>query len=177
MWFNPVHKSNTLKYLQSTWMFVFCFYLRVRLSFYINIVGWDNVGKPSDFQSTPSPFHYPSVQTFRAPAFRSITDLSALPVPSYSLALLFLFISIDVPCVLEENVCSCMLRECAVHQIQPVTCVQIFCSFILFGFLPNQGWVIFNYNSGLALCFSVFTLYIQKLLHEKQTSLTAVFCY
>lgn len=94
-----------------------------------------------------------------------------------TLALLFLFISIDVPCVLEENVCSCMLRECAVHQIQPVICLQIFCSFILFGSLPNQCWVIFNYNSGLALCFSVFTLYIWKLFHEKQTSLRAVFCY
>ena len=58
--------------------------LRVRLSFSINNVGWEKVGKPSDFQSTPSPFHYPSMQTFQALTFWSIThSSSALPAPSY----------------------------------------------------------------------------------------------
>ena len=78
-------------------------------------------------------------------------------------------------CARGECVLAHAKRMCCPSNL--ICCVQIFCSLILFGSLPNQCWVIFNYNSGLALCFSVFTLYILKLFHEKQTSLRAVFCY
>lgn len=166
---HPVHKSNTLKCLQSTWMFVFCFYLRVRLSFYINIVGWDNNANHLT-SNPPHPLSLPSVQTFRVFGFQIYHWFVCTSSTFYSLALSILVYFYRCPmCAWGECVCSCMLRECAVHQIQPVTCVQIFCSFILFASCPIRAEWFLTIIVGLALCFSVFTLYIQKF-HEKQTS-------